>query len=77
MPVRLATTRIKDGKQTGGHRITGIRLPMDIADRIGDRIDGMRFEVELNDDGILFRPAGTGAPRGPISLPAWVPIKTK
>lgn len=65
----------KDGKATGGYRITGIRLPMDIAERIADRIDGMRFEVELNDDGILFRPAGTGAPRGPISLPVWVPNK--
>jgi hypothetical protein len=48
---------------------------MDIADRIGERIDGMRFEVELNDDGILFRPAGTGPARGPVTLPAWVPLK--
>lgn len=72
---RTGNVNPKDGKATGGYRITGIRLPMDIAERIADRIDGMRFEVELNDDGILFRPAGTGAPRGPVSLPVWVPNK--
>jgi hypothetical protein len=50
-----------------------LKLPQDIVRRVGDRLEGIMFDVELGDEGILYRPADA-APR-PVSLPAWVPIK--
>lgn len=65
----------RTGAPGGGHGIR-VKLPQDIVRRIGDRLEGVAFDVELNDDGILFRPATATSGR-PINLPAWVPIKTK
>lgn len=45
-----------------------LKLPTDIIDAIGlNKLIAMTFEVELNDEGILFRPAGTR----PTRLPSW------
>lgn len=63
----------RTGAPGGGHGIR-VKLPQDIVRRVGDRLEGVAFDVELNDDGILFRPATATSGR-PVSLPAWVPIK--
>lgn len=65
----------RTGAPGGGHGIR-VKLPQDIVRRIGDRLEGVAFDVELNDDGILFRPATATSGR-PVALPAWVPVKTK
>ena len=70
---KVETINPKSGKKTGGFGLRGLKLPPDVVRRLIDRVDGLVLEVELNDDGILFRPAGNTA--APISLPAWVPIK--
>lgn len=71
--VRVKASAFGQPKKNGQppKRSMRLQLPADIAVRLGDRVDGLAFEVELNDDGILFRPAN-GHTRS-VALPAWVP----
>lgn len=70
-------TPTKQGFRKGAKNATKwtmrLKIPNDIARRLVDRLDGLEFEVELNDDGILYRPSG--GTRAAVSLPAWVPLK--
>ena len=65
-------------KKNGQARKRVIRLPLpdDIARRVADRREGVAFEVELNDDGILFRPAN-GHSTQVTALPSWIPSNTQ
>lgn len=48
------------------------KVPGDIVEAIGiDRLTGIDFEVELTEEGILFRPAGTR----PVQVPEWAKRK--
>lgn len=71
-------TPTKQGFRKGAKNATKwtmrLKIPNDIARRLVDRLDGLEFEVELNDDGILYRPSG-GTRAAAVSLPAWVPLK--
>ena len=45
-----------------------LKVPADIVEAVGvDKLEAMDFEVELTDEGILYRPAGTRK----VDVPSW------
>ena len=72
--------RAKAGAKTGGRPgkpgsskkpirpFARLKVPADIVEAVGiERLESIDFEVELTDDGILYRPAGTRR----VDVPAW------
>jgi hypothetical protein len=59
----------RTGTQTNGHKTYFLGVPWQIAEAVpGDIL----FEVELTDEGILFRPVTKVDAPLPEKLPAWV-----
>lgn len=72
--------RAKAGAQTGGRPgkpgsskkpirpFARLKVPADVVEAVGiERLESIDFEVELTDDGILYRPAGTRR----VEVPSW------
>jgi hypothetical protein len=65
---RIRQRKTKTDRGKGEYTVYSISIPEKIASKIPE---GMRFDVELTEEGLLFRPI---LPKKESTLPSWVKI---